>query len=544
MSDETTTSHHAVAVEDQKEPKCVHRESVPRIVTIENIRVLGLDPADEDFYMNFSAERRKRITRKIDIRLIPMLALLYLLSHIDRANIGNAKIEGLLEDLRLDGIQWNVALSVFFIPYILLGMSDVPCLSSQGLINSEIPSNMLLKRLQRPSVYLGILIVTWGIVMTLTGVVRNFAGLMVTRILLGVFESGFFPGAVYLCSFWYMPQQLSTRLACFYCASALSGAFSGLLAAGIVKMDGVGGYEGWRWIFVLEGLATVVVGVASFFLLIDTPALSLRWLDADEIRYLELQLFIKDGGAFEETDQEIVNKKHRLKDLFAVLTNWKMYCFGYILLCQTACSYGTKFTLPTITKAMGFSNTNAQFMTVPPYVVGAISAVCFSLLSDRFHWRMPFVVAPLAMVTTGYSIILSLDGKLGENTGVALFSIIFVCMGLYPTHPATSAWSSSNLPTSSQRSIGLAFNICVGNIGGIVGSFMYIDEEGPAYHTGFGLSVALAGTSLIVALVLDLHYYLQNKKRASMSEDDIKERYSGSELMAMGDKSPLFIYTL
>ena len=154
-------------------------------------------------------------------------------------------------------------------------------------------------------------------------------------------RSGFFPGAVYLCSFWYMPRELTTRLAWFYCASALSGAFSGVLAAGIAEMDGVGGYEGWRWIFILEGLATVVVGVASFFLLIDTPGMSSRWLDADEIRYLELQLFIKDGGAFEETDQEINSKQNRLKDLFAVLTNWKMYGFGYILLCQTACSYGS-----------------------------------------------------------------------------------------------------------------------------------------------------------------------------------------------------------
>ncbi|PLB36953.1 putative MFS transporter [Aspergillus candidus] len=513
---------------DEKELECIHQESVPRIVTIENIRVLGLDPADEQFYMSFSAEDRKKITRKIDVRLIPVLALLYLLSHLDRANIGNAKIEGLVEDLRMDGLEWNVALSVFFIPYILL----------------EIPSNMFLKRLRRPSTYLGVLIVTWGTVMTLTGVVQNFAGLVATRIFLGVFESGFFPGAVYLCSFWYMPRDLTTRLACFYCASALSGAFSGVLAAGIAKMDGAGGYEGWRWIFILEGLATVVVGVASFFLLIDTPGMSSRWLDADEIRYLELQLFIKDGGAFEETDQEVDNKQNRLKDLFAVLTNWKMYGFGYILLCQTACSYGTKFTLPTITKAMGYSNTNAQFMTVPPYVVGAISAVCFSLLSDRFHWRMPFVVTPLALVTVGYSIILSLDGKLGENSGLALFSMIFVCLGLYPTHPAVSSWSSSNLPSSSQRSIGLAFNICVGNIGGIIGSFMYIDEEGPAYHTGFGLSVALAGTSLIVAAVLDLHFYLQNKKRARVSEDEIKRQHTGAELMAMGEKSPLFIYTL
>ena len=101
-----------------------------------------------------------------------MLAILYLVSHIDRANIGNAKIEGLVEDLNLTGVQWNIVLSVFFVPYVLL----------------EVPSNMLLKKFERPSLYLGILVTAWGIIMTMIGVVKNFTGLLITRILLGTFE--------------------------------------------------------------------------------------------------------------------------------------------------------------------------------------------------------------------------------------------------------------------------------------------------------------------------------------------------------------------
>jgi fucose permease len=101
-----------------------------------------------------------------------MLAILYLVSHIDRANIGNAKIEGLVEDLNLTGVQWNIVLSVFFVPYVLL----------------EVPSNILLKKFKRPSMYLGILVTAWGIIMTMMGVVKNFTGLLITRILLGTFE--------------------------------------------------------------------------------------------------------------------------------------------------------------------------------------------------------------------------------------------------------------------------------------------------------------------------------------------------------------------
>ncbi|KAB8072469.1 putative MFS transporter [Aspergillus leporis] len=510
-------------IADEKKHDSHHVESVTNIATVENIQVLGLSAEDVEFYTNFSTKQRTALLRKVDFRLVPMLAILYLISHLDRANIGNAKIEGLTEDLGLSGIQYNIVLSIFFIPYVLL----------------EVPSNMLLKNFSRPSVYLGILITCWGIIMTLTGLVQNFAGMLVTRFLLGVFEAGFFPGAVYLCTFWYMPKDLSTRVAVFYCASALSGAFSGLLAAGIAQMDGVGGQEGWRWIFLLEGIVTVALGVMCFFLLIDSPKRSTKWLSPEEIRYLELQHFIKEGGHFKAEKKGV-----SWRELKAVLLNWRLYMQAYILLCQSACSYGTKFTMPTITKSMGFTNTNAQLMTVPPYVAGGISAVFFSVLSDRFYWRMPFVAIPLTLVTIAYAIILSFHGQLKENIGPSFFAVILTCIGIYPIHPATTSWTANNLAPSGRRAIGLAFNICIGNIGGIIGSYMYLERESPKYYTGFGLSLAFGGSGLVVALLLELSYVYANRKKVNISEKEIRERYSDDLLLAMGDKSPLFKYTL
>ncbi|KAF2177429.1 putative MFS transporter [Zopfia rhizophila CBS 207.26] len=520
-----------IQVVDDK-PESVGPEKTHQVVSIDNFRVLGLDPDDADFYINYPEEKCKRIIHKIDIRLVPMLAVLYLISHIDRANIGNAKIEGLVEDLGLNGVEYNICLSVFFVPYVLL----------------EVPSNMLLKKFERPSVYLGILITSWGIIMTMTGVVQNFAGLLVTRILLGVFEAGFFPGAVYLCSYWYMPKDLATRISYFYCASALSGAFSGLLAAAIAKMDGVGGYEGWRWIFLLEGIVTVVLGVMCFFMLIDSPRLSTRWLKPDEIRYLELQKFIKDGGrAREESDNHF-----RWKDLKMVLMNWRLYALAYILLCISACSYGkstdfdegTKFTLPSITKAMGFSNTNAQLMTVPPYVAGALSSIFFARLSDRFYWRMPFVAIPLTFIFIGYSVIISMKGNLSGNIGPSFFAIILTCMGIYPIQPAVSSWAANNLAPARRRAMGIAFNICMGNIGGIIGSYMYLEAEKPKYYTGFGLSLAFGATGFLMSLFIELSYKWGNARKARMSEEEVREKYTEDQLLDMGEKSPLFKYVL
>ncbi|KAE8386963.1 major facilitator superfamily domain-containing protein [Aspergillus alliaceus] len=212
--------------------------------------------------------------------------------------------------------------------------------------------------------------------------------------------------------------------------------------------------------------------------------------------------------------------------------------------CQSACSYGNKFTLPTITEAMGFKSTNAQLMTVPPYVAGAISAVCFSSLSDRFYWRMPFVVIPLALLTIGYSIIISFDGKLADNVGPSFFAVILAMIGLYPVHPAHTSWTANNLIPSNRRAIGVAFNICVGNIGGVIGSYMYMDTEKPKYYTGFVLSVAFGGSALILALVLKASFWWENKRKSKLSQAEVRERYTEEQLLDMGDKSPLFKYTL
>ena len=147
-------------------------------------------------------------------------------------------------------------------------------------------------------------------------------------------RAGFFPGAIFTISRWYLPNETQFRVSLFYTSSALSGAFSGLLAYAIAKMDGAAGLEGWRWISILEGLASVVLGVACFFFLIDTPSLSGRWLAPDEIRYLELSMFIKQGGTSAE------ESSFKLKDLKMVLTNWRVYVQAYFLLCQSALSYG------------------------------------------------------------------------------------------------------------------------------------------------------------------------------------------------------------
>lgn len=193
---------------------------------------------------------------------------------------------------------------------------------------------------------------------------------------------------------------------------------------------------------------------------------------------------------------------------------------------------------------MGFNNTNAQLMTVPPYVAGAISSIVFAKLSDRFYWRLPFVAIPLSFIAIGYAVVISFNGNLKANLGPAFFAIILTCMGIYPIQPAGSSWAANNLAPAPRRAIGIAFNNCVGNIGGVIGSYMYLESEKPKYFTGFGLSLALGATGIINALLLELSYKWGNSKKTRLSEEEVRAKYTDEQLLDKGDKSPLFKYTL
>ncbi|KAJ0383982.1 hypothetical protein COL922a_009320 [Colletotrichum nupharicola] len=401
----------------------------------------GMSPEDADFLANFPEERKKKAVRKVDFRLVPMLVLLYLMAYLDKTNIGNAKIEGLLDSLHMTGVDYNIALSVFFIPFVL----------------AEVPSNMVLHMFKRPSLYIGGIVTCWGIVMTCNGVVQNFGGLVAVRIFLGLFEAGFLPGAILIISKWYLPNETQTRIAILYTSAASGGAFSGLLAFAIAKTDGVGGYEGWRW---------------------AVP------------------------------------------------------------------NYALKFTMPQIIKNMGFTSANAQLLTIPPYAVGAISAYLFSVFADKYSWRMPFILGPQLLLVVAFTILFTKSEDIKDNIALNYFAICLACFGMYPILPGVNAWNVANTPSPTKRAISIGFLVCVGNIGGLIGSYIYMDKEAPRYPTGYGASFGFASAGIIAVITLEALLYRRNKKKELMTEDEVRQRHSDEELDRMGEKSQLFKYAL
>jgi MFS family permease len=234
----------------------------------------------------------KRISRKLDTHILPWLFGIWFFAFIERSNIGNAKITGLTTDLDLDGVKFNIALTVFYILYILV----------------DVPSNLIVKRVGAGH-YLPAIMFCWGIVGTLMGLTKSYAGLIVCRLLLGLCEGGMFGGVILYISMFYPRHQMSIRLGIWYCAAPLSGALGGLLAAGLSQIS-YGGYNSWPWIFIIEGVITCIFGATAFFFLPHTPSTA-RFLSEEEKSAAVARLHHDLSGASSNVavDQEKFSKR-------------------------------------------------------------------------------------------------------------------------------------------------------------------------------------------------------------------------------------------
>lgn len=257
----------------------------------------------------------RKLVTKMDFRIIPVLSILYLLAFLDRTNIANASIFGLQEDLRLGGTEYNTALTIFFVPYIIF----------------EIPSNILLKKL-KPHVWLSGCMFLFGLVTICQGLVQSYGGLLATRFFLGLAETGMFPGSFYLIGMWYKRSEAQRRFSFFFGSTSLAGAFGGLLASAIGKMDGMRGHRGWRWIFILEGTLTCVVSLAWFFLIPGFPE-DAKWLREDERVFLEARLQNDQGRSG-------AGRSIGFKDVVNVFKDYKIFVGGFMYFGLIVPAYG------------------------------------------------------------------------------------------------------------------------------------------------------------------------------------------------------------
>ncbi|GHJ88605.1 hypothetical protein NliqN6_5007 [Naganishia liquefaciens] len=427
------------------------------------------EPVLDIVYEPGTAEE-KALVRKMDRRLLPILWLMYVFNYLDRTNIGNAKVGGMEKELGLSSSDYSLALSIFFVGYLL----------------NEVPSNMLLAR-SRPSIFLPALMFAWGAMSVGAKGINNLGGLVAFRFCLGLVEAGFFPGVMLLLSCWYKPNELSKRLALFYSASLTSGAFGGLLAGVITEyMHDVGNTPGWKWLFIIEGLATVVISIVAFFILPDYPTTT-KWLSERE-KALAVARLVSNEDKSERLG-------HRQAFVAAVkdLKTW-IFTLIYVLINGA----GTiSYFFPTLMTVLGYTGRDAQFMTVPIYVVAMVISLSMGWNADRTNQKAYHIIA--ATIWSAVSFVICATVKKAAVRQVVEYAFIaFGGAGIWTAVPIFLSYMVTNFEGREKRAVSIALINGFGNLASVYGSYIWPKQDAPQYKAGFAATTGLIAAGGLV----------------------------------------------
>ncbi|KAL2811982.1 major facilitator superfamily domain-containing protein [Aspergillus granulosus] len=476
-----------------------------------NINYKQLDDAE----LALTPINERKLMTKIDFRLLPCLCVVYIITFLDRVNIGNAAVLGMREDLNItSGTKYNAALMIFFIPYILF----------------EIPSNIFLKKLS-PHVWLSLCTFGFGLILILQGLVKSWETLMVTRWFLGMFETGMLPGCVYLLGMWYKRSEAQKRYTFFVSSTILAGAFGGLLASAIGKMDGIRGYRGWRWVFILEGCATCLMAVVNFYLIPDFPE-DCKWLKSREFEYLR-------GKLAHETGKLEGSVQLGFREIVGVFRDWKIFVGAFMYFGQVVAAYGYAYFAPTIIRTYGYGEIKTQLYSVPPWAAAYGCSLIIACLSDYFRNRYLFTMLAILMGMSGFSILLNIRDTSHHNLQYG--ALFLLTCGCYSATPLFLCWFGMNLGGHRRRLVGTAFQIGFGNIGGIIATYSFLEKDAPLYRNGYiiGLSFCCFSAAMSTLYLIGC-WYENNRRDRIMAEGNVTAEVTAEE--QLGDLAVTYRY--
>ncbi|GAA6008033.1 hypothetical protein JCM11491_006584 [Sporobolomyces phaffii] len=445
------------------------------------------DPDSTTELVSYTADEEKALVRKLDWALIPGLTFLYLLSFLDRSNIGNAKAANMLVDIGLKHKPeaYNTALALFFLGYVLF----------------EIPANIVLKKFN-PKVWLPTLTIAFGTCATLQCLVRNEPGFYAARFFMGVAEAGLFPGIVFVLSMFYKRKERTLRVSIFFGGAALAGAFGGILAWGLATPGHIngGGLPGWAWLFAIEGMFTVLVGVSAYFWIPGYPR-EAKFLNERE-RAILISRLQADGDAGDDEPFSWDGVWQAIKDPLAGSYGVLFHLFAFSL-------YSLSLFLPTIIAGLGFASWKAQLMTVPTYAVAFLSILFFCWFSHRINARGPAIAIAGLVGIIGYVVILA------THTPGARYAGVFIAViGIYSANALLLSWPSENVSPQTKRATSTGMQIFVGDIGAIAGVLVYRpDLNGHFFRLPHGIAILYTGLGVLLALAMSWRMHVANKEK-------------------------------
>ncbi len=403
--------------------------------------------------------------RKVAWRLLPFLFLCYVVAYLDRVNVGFAKLQ-MLSDLKFSETAYGLGAGIFFIGYFLF----------------EVPSNLILHRTGARR-WIARIMVTWGLLSAGMMFVQNEFAFYVVRFFLGAAEAGFFPGIILYLTYWFPAQQRGRIVALFMTAIAMSGVIGGPLSGWIMTaFAGVNGWAGWQWLFLIEGLPSIAMGIAVLFYL-DDSIQSAKWLSPQEKELLSTNI------AADQKTQAHMSVGETLRDPRVLLLSLLYFCFIMGL-------YGVSFWLPQLIKGLGVKDLmSIGLLTAIPYAVAAVCMVLVGRSSDQRSERRYHLMIPAVLGAIG----LGLAGVLGNDPVLGMVALTLGTAGVLSVLPVF--WT---LPTALLGGAGAAAGIAlinsVGNLAGFLSPYMVGAIKDATGNTTLALYV-LAGSMVVGALL-------------------------------------------
>ncbi|KAF3923995.1 hypothetical protein ABW21_db0203322 [Orbilia brochopaga] len=452
------------------------------------------DDSDMDeTYLLFTAEDTKRVVRRFDRYLVPFLALLYMLSFLDRSNIGNARIAGMEADLEMSHGQYEWLLTAFYITYILFEW--------MALLWKVFPAHA----------YVAYCVGGWGLVASLQGIVPNFASLLLARAALGIAEAAFGPGVPFYLSFFYKREELAFRTGLFISAAPLSTAYAGSLAYLLTSLST--GLAPWRALFIIEGWPSLIAAVVAWWYIPDGPgdAWFLKNEEERQIAVIRLQghsrrqrrLSFYKAVSGKKSGQEAGFDWREVIVALCEMQNWLTALMFFS--CNVAFSSLPVF-LPTIINEMGNTALASQALSAPPYVVAFITVIMVSYFSDRLHSRSIFVINCALAGAFGYGVLAFAPGLGLSDWKWRYSAVYFAASGIFGAIAIIIPWTVGNSESAEGRGTGVAILNLVGQCGPLLGTRLYPARDGPYYTLGMticgGFMLAVAGLAFALRIML------------------------------------------
>jgi MFS family permease len=428
----------------------------------------------------YTPEEECRVVKKIDWHVLSYMSALYLLSYLDRGNIGNANTAGMSKDLGMSDDQYRWVLSIFYMSYIVFQFMT------------------LLWKVFSPRYYVPCVVIGWGIISTCTAAVTNWGGLMALRFLLGIFEAGFGPGVPYYLSFFYYRHEIGRRTGLFIAVSPLAAACSGALAYGITYHELA--IRSWRVLFLVEGLPTILMGLIGFFA-IPNDAASCRFLTEDE-KKIAVARTVRQTGSIDRGGHKI-----DWGELFHTLADIKSVLPAIMFFSINVGFSSLPVFMPAIIEGMGFTSINSEGLSAPPYLVTAVMVVAVSFLSDRLLQRGYLIMVMSVIGAVGYLIL-----AICEQTAVRYFAVYLASAGVFPCVALLLAWLGNNEGTDTKKGTGFVLMQMIGQCGPLVGTRVFPSSDAPYYKKGLYISFGFQCVVALLALILRTYLARQNKE--------------------------------